>query len=153
MDGDELIDLVLWLALVVVVGLAMLVLVGCGDHSFDDGAEPEPPPTPTPVMEEERCGEREAIGNTGFKWKARASAESQSPGTLVILFPSRFTEPFSEVLVNGEPGRFTGFANGNRQHWRWKRSGCGFGSATVRAFDSSGQVCVWEIPDGCRDWE
>lgn len=93
-------------------------------------------------------------GPGGFTWKP----ESDSTGSLVIFFPSDYTEPFESVMVTqlfGSPefGIFDGFnaddAFGERQIWRFNFPGSayiGLIRVTIGSADSAGGgVCLWNV--------
>ena len=153
--------------------LVLLVLLGaCGEgRSMEvvprEVAVPSPVPLPAPVLPlpEEDCDAvmTAADGSGGFLWK------EADRGGWVVLFPGRFKVPFYEVLVlpakarvgSDKRGpfdlsmaldslRFAGLANpdkdGNRQHWRSKKSAKSFPDKSfVVATTQGGDLCVWQI--------
>ena len=87
-------------------------------------------------------------GHGGFLWKPVSDA-----GGLVVLFPKEYDVPFSRVMVyrkgkkkaykRRERLRFTGFANGNRQHWRGRLEGSDYtGRIRVKNGD---KICRWRV--------
>ena len=83
-------------------------------------------------------------GAGGFLWKPI----SDNDGHLVILFPPEFERTFNRVYVVNAIGlaedlRFTGFANGNRQHWRASMSGDHYTGRVIA--ESSTGTCFWEV--------
>lgn len=130
----------------------MLVVVGagCGDGSdsgrVDDVVEVTPSPFFSPEPTNPIC--RDVMGPDGaggFLWKPA----SESDGNLVLVFPDEFERPFEQVSVfrKGDHRRnhcrYTGKANGNRQHWRCPLPGV-FYDGRVEAVDIE-QVCEWKV--------
>lgn len=81
-----------------------------------------------------------ADGANGFLWKP----VSDTRGSLVVLFPSDYDVQFERVVavrLDGslEQGAFSGFANGNRQHWRFSDSGDQY-TGELQIFDEA-QEC------------
>ena len=84
---------------------------------------PTPEPTPTPPPDPIECEEGFTNGNL---WKPKASADSSTPGLLVVLIRPLYREMECTAVRKGgqvEQLRFTGFANGNRGHYRGSRPG------------------------------
>ena len=85
-------------------------------------------------------------GPGGFLWKP----ESDSTGTLVVLFPEEFTNQFLAVeaeLLDGtiEEGVFDGFTNGDRQTWRFSKPGSEYSGRLL--IDAGNQDCEYRVPD------
>lgn len=84
-------------------------------------------------------------GPGDFLWKNEGV-----DGRPVILFPDEYDVKFEKVLVERTSGdleeaKYTGFSNGNRQHWRLSRDDSEYvGKILVQDAD---QECVWEIDD------
>jgi hypothetical protein len=72
---------------------------------------------------------------------------SDSDGNAVFLAPSIFTEKFLKVTLNGEVGRFTGFANGGRQHWRFIMPGSEYEAPATIVAESLNGECVFIVPN------
>lgn len=94
-------------------------------------------------------------GPGNFLWKPG----SDNTGKLVVLLPSSFNDiavavelhraipPNQQTLI--EAGRFSGIANQNRGHWRFRQSGGAYGeNIFVIAFTKSGELFGWFIEDG-----
>lgn len=133
-------------ALVILLGL-----VGCGDSPVPPEA-PTPIPTlvatATPAPQNPVCNEELSAhdGPGGFLWKPR----SDHRGTLVVLLPSRFVQPFDRVTVQRRSGNyerltFTGFANGNRQHWRGSLPGGKYLPGSLLVAENGANVCAWRL--------
>lgn len=130
--------------------IAILSLcTACGDGVF----EGIPTPTPTPFPSQSPTPEPSPELNPmcmnpmefegGMLWKP----ESDSGG-LVVLIRDEFVVPFESCYVVTKKGkeeqlRFTGFANGDRQHWRGQRKGGRYMGA-VTCVDSD-QLCIWQF--------
>ena len=157
------------------LSIAACLLVGCGDGNLDFSKDkgdnrdnqnifyqfqPEPgegsqapEEVSTDSSQNPVCsGVMDVDGADGFLWKP----VSESDGNLVVLFPREFEAVFLEVQVftsggQSESGRFTGFANGNRQHWRFSMPGSSY-DGTVVATSLNGE-CVWTVsnPSGRQD--
>lgn len=92
-------------------------------------------------------------GASGFLWK------ESDHGGLVVLFPTNYQSQFQKVLVLKKRKktkrrfkrlaslRFSGFANGNRQHWRDSRSINRFPNKRLylKALDDSGKSLCYII--------
>lgn len=137
--------------------LFLIFLLGCGssvtvgDDNGDDRNnqqiffepnESSDPTTPkdgsNPDCSSEPFG---ADGAGGFLWKP----VSDSRGSLVVLFPDSFDVQFEQVVAarldgTQEEGAFSGFANGNRQHWRFGLSGENY-TGELQIFDEA-QECL-----------
>ena len=122
-------------AIIITATVAMLWLLLTGAE-----VNAENPPCP------KRAQRLDGLG--GFLWKP----ESDSGG-LVVLFPKEYAEKFKWVRVyrkgkkkaykRAERLRFTGVANGNRQHWRgWLHGGEYTGRIRVKDGD---RVCRWKV--------
>ncbi len=79
-------------------------------------------------------------GAGGFLWKP----VSDSRSSLVVLFPDSYDVQFERVVATRldgtqEEGAFSGFANGNRQHWRFVEAGENYNGA-LQIFDEA-QEC------------
>lgn len=61
-------------------------------------------------------------GSAEFLWKP----SSDSDGKLVVIFPAAFNGRITAVSVNGEAGRYSSTANGNRTHWRFSKPGAAY---------------------------
>lgn len=132
------------------VQLSLLILLSffipaCGD---DDPFIPTPEPTvtATPIPNPICTSVKGSDGAGGFLWKPK----SDNTGTLVVLFPSDFTEKFKQVTVikkkDGKEEKlvFSAFANGNRQHWRGKLAGGKYtGLVTTTSPDEN--ICQWKV--------
>lgn len=106
----------------------------------------EPPPSPTPPQSDSQT----------FVWKPI----SDNDRMLAIVTPAR--HDFARVLVlygpdrkKREAGRYTGRANGNRQHWRFSQPGDKYGKdIRVLAVGYDGKRAnAWPISDGGKRWE
>lgn len=98
--------------------------------------------TITSELADENSGENPScIGafGDGFLWKP----ESDSDGSLVILFPSKYVNKFESVAVDGEEGEFSAFANGDRQHWRFSKSGGEYTGSVV--ITDQGKSCEFVV--------
>lgn len=150
---ERIINLLEWVFLVA----AMIWAVGCGssvsvgDNNGDNRdnvtniIEPNeqapietPPDGSNPDCSADPFG---ADGANGFLWKP----VSDTRGSLVVLFPSDYDLQFERVIavrLDGslEQGVFSGFANGNRQHWRFTESGDQY-TGELQIFDES-QECL-----------
>jgi hypothetical protein len=85
-------------------------------------------------------------GANGFLWKP----VSESDGNLVVILPTEFKERAEQVRVVSlsgqiESGTFRGFANGNRQHWRFSSAGSSY-TGTVTIISKNGE-CVYQVPN------
>ena len=138
----------------------LLLLASCADDGSFDFSRVETNTTTTTITREPNegvpspddsidgsgtnpiCLTVQDIGN-GFLWKP----VSESNGNLVVLFPKDFTETFQSVTVNGESGNFSGFANGDRQHWRFSKSGAEYEAPAIVKAISMGGECEWVIPN------
>jgi hypothetical protein len=89
-----------------------------------------------------------ADSNT-FLWKPA----SDNDGKLAVLLPANIDA--SAVTVNGERhARYTGRANGNRQHFRFNKPGSSYGAnAKVVATLTAGGTKTWTVPNGGARWE
>ena len=91
-------------------------------------------------------------GANGFLWKP----VSDSRDSLVVLFPSDYDVQFERVVTTRldgtqEDGVFSGFANGNRQHWRFSLSGENYNGA-LQIFDESQECSAFVAnPDQRQD--
>lgn len=115
--------------------ILLLTLTACGDLPDWDGgfpmpsptptgtppASPEPSPEPLPVLNP-ICEGEQRFGRDNNVWKPKSDATSSIPNSLVAILSERWVEPFVCIatLKNGavEVLKFTGFANGDRQHHR-----------------------------------
>jgi hypothetical protein len=91
---------------------------------------------------------------SGFVWKPI----SESNRKLVVLLPRSYRRQVQSVGIYSstgnliESGRFAGDThNGNRPHYRFSKSGAGYGSEiyVVATLNSGGKV-HWRIPNGAR---
>jgi hypothetical protein len=81
-------------------------------------------------------------GNGGFLWKP----VSESDGKPVVLFPKSFSVKFDQVVsegVNGDfyEGKFAGFQNDARQHWRFSEH------ASKHVGRIVADDCEWVFPE------
>jgi hypothetical protein len=96
-------------------------------------------------------------GRGGFLWKPSGDHTSN----LVVLLPSSFNNravaveihraipPNQSTFVEG--GRYTGIANQNRGHWRFRRHGSAYGTNIfVVVFRNDGQTFAYPIPNGAN---
>lgn len=77
---------------------------------------------------------------------------SDSDGNLVFLFSKRFTEKFIKVtLIDGsgftEEGRFSGFGNGGRQHYRFSKPGAEYVAPLRIIAESLNGECEFIVED------
>lgn len=97
------------------------------------GVEPATPPSiPTntvPTTDYEKPAKVRELGSSGeFLWKPA----SEKDGKLVVLAPSRMTGKIKSLKVidqNGNvlaKGKFSGVANGDREHFRFNKAGAAF---------------------------
>ena len=141
---------------ILIIFLALL-LTGCADDGAFDFSEirldttnnffrepnegkPSPDDSVNGSGSNPVCLEIQNIGG-GFLWKPI----SESNGNLVVLFPKEFTETFQSVTVNGESGNFSGFANGDRQHWRFSLPGGDYQSPATIIAESLNGECQWIV--------
>ncbi len=89
-------------------------------------------------------------GPEGFLFKPI----SESNGNLVVLMPHRLKEQIESVLLRDldgneiETGKSTGYANGDREHFRFSKPGGEYGSdITVEAKFKDGSVEQFSIPN------
>lgn len=89
-------------------------------------------------------------GPQGFLFKP----VSDNDGKLVVLLPKGLTGEVEELVLRGpdgrvlERGRFTSVANGDREHFRFSRTGADYPpGVTVEAVMKDGSVKDWKIAD------
>ncbi len=118
----------------IILGMGLIaVAAGCGsgtDDSTDDTAgAPAPDVTADPVVRSTHY-----FGQNGNLWKPAGDDHGSSPGNLVVLLSSQFSEQFDNCEVTLGTGEvrqlicinnvswthtpYSCFANGGRQHWR-----------------------------------
>lgn len=79
---------------------------------------------------------------TDFLWKPKAESPYNPGGLIIHASPCN-----SHLTVNGETGLGDfGPGNGRCTTWRFAKSGCSFGRATVEIYDSEGRL--FTFPDG-----
>ena len=109
---------------------------------------PDDPGTPDPVSVPDAPGMVQAADRNGTQtllWKPA----SDSDGNLVVLLPAMFNGIIDGgVTVNGEKGRFTSVANGNRSHFRFSKPGSAYGSNAQVKWSSNGKPYTVTIPNG-----
>lgn len=109
---------------------------------------PEDPGTPEPVPSPNAPGLVEAADRQGTQallWKPA----SDSDGNLVVLLPAMFNGIIDGgVTVNGDKGRFTSVANGNRSHFRFGKPGAAYGANAQVKWSSNGKAYTVTIPNG-----
>lgn len=98
------------------------------------------------------CNGNNSVNGTGFLFKP----VSASNGNLVVLFPTVFESEFLSVKImrldgTVEEGEFSGFNNGQRQHWRFSMPG-EFYLGTITAESLNGE-CTWIVPDTSKRTE
>lgn len=90
------------------------------------------------------------VFGSGFLWKPAGD----HTGQLVILTPKGYSDAdIQSVTVNGETGRYTGLANGDRGHWRFNRPGSAYGSTEVVITMKDGSVHRLPISNGALRYE
>ncbi|MBP7276529.1 MAG: hypothetical protein KBA51_10050, partial [Kiritimatiellae bacterium] len=83
----------------------------------------------------------------GFLWKP----EGESSGKLVVLLPSSYTGHVSACFIatSGgsviEQGSYSGAHNGDREHYRFSKSGSSYGAVVVVADLKAGGAVHWPI--------
>jgi hypothetical protein len=122
---------------------AMLIFVGCEIdepsieiNSDDDSAatQPEQPVQPA--------------GDNSFLWKPVSEAYA---GHAVALLPANIDA--ASVTCNGETGAKHPRANGNRQHFRFSKTGAAYGAnVKVVATLTAGGSKTWTVPNGADRW-
>jgi hypothetical protein len=113
------------------------------DDREDAAASPPPAQKPDGQPDLPAPGVPQA-GDDTFLWKPT----SENDGKLVVLLPARLGRA-SSVTVNGEAGRFSSVANGNRAHYRFPKPGSAYGSgARVVASFGGGVTKSWTVPSG-----
>jgi len=93
----------------------------------------------------------------GFVWKPKSEADHK----LVVLISASLTDGNKLGLIvneNGEvveQGRYTGSQhNGNREHYRFSRSGGGYGqNLYFVSLDRAGNRIHWPIPNGAGRYD
>ena len=140
----------------------LLILYGCGEFEELPNIDIEELPDeitgsdeldpPDPIMEDvvksnPICTKvmRANDGNEGFLWR-----DGDHTGHLVVLLPKRFTAPFVSVTALRKDGtrdrlRYTGFANGDRQHWRGDAPSRTYKSNSLVIAKEPGNKCEWQI--------
>lgn len=108
---------------------------------------PEPPTNPL-------CNEGQFAGEQPFVWKPESENVQffcDPPRRVaVVLLPSRFVAEFDSVSIGTDEARFTGFANGGRQHWRFCKKGEEFGRNFQVVAREAKQECSFTIRNGAR---
>jgi len=150
-DLDQFIsDAIFALAMTGCLTLGAIMLVGCGGVDIANKSGGNSIVTDTDItyitntseLADDKSGVNPscvgAFGD-GFLWKP----ESDSDGSLVILFPSKYTVKFESVAVDGEEGAFSAFANGDRQHWRFSKSGGEYTGSVV--ITDQGKSCEFVV--------
>jgi hypothetical protein len=92
-------------------------------------------PAEQPAPETPRYDLGSALGKTGgFLWKP----VSDKNGDLVVLLPKRLTGKVQEVRVlspdgkkNLGKGKYSGIGNGDREHFRFSKSGSGYPDGSI----------------------
>lgn len=89
-------------------------------------------------------------GPLGFLWK-----NGDHDGNAVVLLPKKFTRKFRSVSANRKNGKrerafFTGYSNGNRQTWRWKRPIDQFKDNSLVKAVRRKKTCKWRLGDASR---
>lgn len=114
-----------------------------------DGNTPADPVTPAPGPVTPVTDPVTPPASNTFLWKPA----SDNDGCLVILLPASVNA--SGVTVNGEAHKaYTGRANGNRQHYRFRKPGASYGvNVAVVAKLTAGGVKTWTVPNGSARWE
>ena len=131
--------------MVVLLALGLGLTVGCDDDDDDGGNH------------EVRSAND---GPEGFLWKPI----SESNGRLVILLPNEFRGRVRGVAIHaGDPpnagnkiedGTFAGDThNGRRPHFRFSRSGGGYGQNIFAVGYFADGTISWPIPNGASRWD
>jgi hypothetical protein len=119
---------------------AMLVFVGCeiDEPSIEINADDDPVATQP----------AQPAGDNSFLWKPISEAYS---GHAVALLPANIEA--TGVTCNGEAGAKHPRANGNRQHFRFSKTGAAYGSnVKIVATLAAGGSKTWTVPDGAARW-
>lgn len=100
-------------------------------------------PLPVKPPKKKDCDKAHKLdGPGGFLWK------ESDHGGLVVLFPKKFKRAFKRVRVGKDSLRYSGFANGDRQHWRHSKSSREFADGSlVKAIANKkhGKKHCWNI--------
>lgn len=111
-----------------------------------EGDDDPPAPTPDP---QPPAPDPEVPPSNTFLWKPVSEAYS---GRAVALLPSNIEA--TAVTCNGETGSKHPRANGNRQHFRFSKTGADYGAnVKVVATLTGGGVKAWTVPDGGARWQ
>lgn len=107
------------------------------------------PPTGQPAPADDSSSQVSGTAISYFLWKP----QSERDGTLAILF----NPTASRVTVNGISLQSSGPSNGRASTFRASTSGCSFGRATIKAWDTRGRLLAWPgsrasytISNGCN---
>jgi hypothetical protein len=134
--------------------LLALILVGSGCNVGDVGSSSKSDsdntntnvinnrPDGTGASNDACDGVMSLDGAGGFLWKP----VSESDNKPVVLFPKSFSVKFEQVIsegVNGDfyEGKFAGFQNDSRQHWRFEES------AELHVGRIIADDCEWVFPE------
>jgi hypothetical protein len=148
---------------ILIIFLALL-LTGCADEGSFDFSRVETNNTTNITINVEPnegngVSEKPTQGSgsnpicLAFQTEIRFKPISESDGNLVILFPSVYTEIFKSVKLTDnfgnvlELGKFTGFGNGERQHYRFTMPGASYPSPLRIVAESMNGECTWIIED------
>jgi hypothetical protein len=98
-------------------------------------------------------GGKAADGPSGFLWKPA----SDSDGKLVVLTPEGLTGKIESVVLKDESGRViesgrsSGVANGDREHFRFRRAGGDYPpNVTVEIRMENGEIKRYRVEDPSR---
>lgn len=106
-------------------------------------------PDPVPVDDKGTVAAADRNGTQSLLWKP----VSESNGNLVVLLPAKFNNLIDgPVTVNGESGKFTSVANGNRSHWRFSKPGAAYGSNVQVKWTATGKTYTVTVPNGSARW-
>lgn len=145
--------------LLAVIPFLVLALAGCESVEENSGSfwseqettttPVEQTPTPTPPADDTPdTGGGVEVGVNTFLWKPVSEAYA---GHAVALTPANIEA--SSVTCNGESGTKHPRANGNRQHFRFSKTGADYGlNVKVVATLAGGGTRTWTVPNGGSRW-
>lgn len=110
--------------------------------------DPEPPaPQPEPPTSGGPNPDRPGDYKKGFLWKP----SGENSNALVVLLPPAFTGFTTKAMTlvwssGSEQLRYSGVANGDREHYRAKHAGSSYAAPCNCEVTVSGNTWVWRIP-------